>query len=132
MSKRIVVVDDQTDLLTLMRMLLEDQRYQVSVLKDGRGSVEYIRANQPDLVILDLKLTDVSGLDILQSLKGQTATADIPVIVYSAAVIEADAVSQLAEQDPGHYGGVAVLRKPFELDELLERVGTMLGEAGPG
>ena len=132
MSKRIVVVDDQTDLLTLMRMLLEDQRYQVSVLKDGRGSVEYIRANQPDLVILDLKLTDVSGLDILQSLKGQTATADIPIIVYSAAVVEAETVSQMAEQDPARYGGVAVLRKPFELDELLERVGSMLGVADPG
>ncbi|HEY7834247.1 MAG TPA: response regulator [Ktedonobacterales bacterium] len=132
MSKRIVVVDDQTDLLTLLRMLLEDQRYQVSVLKDGRGSVEYIRANQPDLVILDLKLTDVPGLDILQSLKGQTATADIPVIVYSAAVVEAEAVSQMAEQDPARYGTVAVLLKPFELDELLERVGTMLGAADPG
>jgi DNA-binding response OmpR family regulator len=127
-----VVVDDQTDLLTLLRMLLEDQRYQVSVLKDGRGSVEYIRANQPDLVILDLKLTDVPGLDILQSLKGQTATADIPVIVYSAAVVEAEAVSQMAEQDPARYGTVAVLLKPFELDELLERVGTMLGAADPG
>lgn len=131
MSKRIVVVDDQTDLLSLLRMLLEDARYQVSVLKDGRGSVEYIRTNQPDLVILDLKLTDVSGLDILQSLKAQTATADIPVIVYTAAVIEAEEVSQMVAQDPTRYVGVSVLQKPFDLDTLLTRVQSVLGSADP-
>ena len=131
MSKRIVVVDDQTELLRLLRMLLEDAQYHVSVLKDGRGSVEYIRVNQPDLVILDLKLTDVSGMDILQSLKAQTATADIPVIIYTAAVIEAEEVSQLAAQDPAHYIGVSVLQKPFDLDTLLERVQAVLGTVDP-
>lgn len=132
MSKRIVVVDDQADLLTLLRMLLEDQRYQVSVLQDGRGSVEYISTNQPDLVILDLKLRDVSGLDILQSLKAQTATSDIPVIVYSAAVIEAEAVQKLAAQEPVRYAGISVLQKPFDLDMLLDRVRAVLGVADPG
>jgi len=128
-SKRIVVVDDQTELLRLLRMLLEDERYQVSVLKDGRGSVEFIRVSQPDLVILDLKLKDVSGLDILQSLKAQTATADIPVIVYTAAVIQAEEVHQLAESDPTRYVGVSVLQKPFDLDILLEQVQSVLGIA---
>lgn len=132
MSKRIVVVDDQVDLLTLLRMLLEDQRYQVSVLQDGRGSVEYINTNQPDLVILDLKLRDVSGLDILQSLKAQATTSDIPVIVYSAALIESEAVQKLAAQEPTRYAGVSVLQKPFDLDTLLDRVQAMLGVADPG
>lgn len=132
MSKRIVVVDDQVDLLTLLRMLLEDQRYQVSVLQDGRGSVEYINTNQPDLVILDLKLRDVSGLDILQSLKAQATTSDIPVIVYSAALIESEAVQKLAAQEPTRYAGVSVLQKPFDLDALLDRVQAMLGVADPG
>lgn len=132
MSKRIVVVDDQANLLTLLRMLLEDQRYQVSVLQDGRGSVEYISTNQPDLVILDLKLRDVSGLDILQSLKAQTSTSDIPIIVYSAAVIESEAVQQLVTQDPTRYGGISVLQKPFDLDTLLDLVQDVLGAADPG
>src|SRR5215469_1395355 len=79
-SKRILVVDDRENLLTLLRMLLEDEQYQVSVLKEGRGAVDHIRDNPPDLIILDLKLADASGMDILETLRGQSTTADIPVI----------------------------------------------------
>ena len=127
--KRILVIDDKANLLSLMRMILEDEQYQVSVLQDGKRAVDFIRTTEPDLVILDLKLGDSSGLDILQSLKAQRATADIPVIVYSAAVIEAEEVEQLVERDPVRYSGVSVLQKPFELDALLDRIQTVLGTA---
>lgn len=130
MSKRILVVDDRENLLTLLRMLLEDEHYQVSVLQEGRGAVERIRDDPPDLVILDLKLADASGLDILESLRGQSSTADIPVIVYTAAVIEAESVSNLISGNPARYTNVSVLQKPFELDTLLERVQEVLGAAG--
>jgi DNA-binding response OmpR family regulator len=112
-----------------MRMILEDERYQVSVLQDGKNALDHVRATEPDLIILDLKLGDTSGLDILQSLKAQRATADIPVIVYTAAVIEAEEVEQLIEHDPARYTGVSVLQKPFELDALLDRVQSVLGTA---
>jgi DNA-binding response OmpR family regulator len=127
--KRILVVDDKANLLSLMRMILEDEQYQVSVLQDGKNAVDYVRTTEPDLIILDLKLGDASGLDILQSLKSQRATADIPVIVYTAAVIEAEEVEHLVERDPARYNGVSVLQKPFELDALLERVQSVLGTA---
>lgn len=130
MSKRILVVDDRENLLTLLRMLLEDEHYQVSVLQEGRGAVERIRENPPDLVILDLKLADASGLDILESLRAQSGTADIPVIVYTAAVIEAESVANLISSNPARYTNVSVLQKPFELDTLLERVQEVLGAAG--
>lgn len=130
MSKRILVVDDRENLLTLLRMLLEDEHYQVSVLQEGRGAVERIRENPPDLVILDLKLADASGLDILESLRAQSGTADIPVIVYTAAVIEAESVANLVSSNPARYTNVSVLQKPFELDTLLERVQEVLGAAG--
>jgi DNA-binding response OmpR family regulator len=127
--KRILVVDDKANLLSLMRMILEDEQYQVSVLQDGKNAVDHVRATEPDLIILDLKLGDTSGLDILQSLKAQRATADIPVIVYTAAVIEADEVEQLVARDPARYSGVSVLQKPFELDALLDQVQSVLGTA---
>jgi DNA-binding response OmpR family regulator len=127
--KRILVVDDKANLLSLMRMILEDEQYQVSVLQDGKNAVDYVRATEPDLIILDLKLGDTSGLDILQSLKAQRATADIPVIVYTAAVIEAEEVEQLIAHDPARYTGVSVLQKPFELDALLDQVQSVLGTA---
>jgi DNA-binding response OmpR family regulator len=130
MSKRILVVDDRENLLALLRMLLEDEQYQVSVLQEGQGAVERIRENPPDLVILDLKLADASGMDILASLRAQSSTADIPVIVYTAAVIEAESVNNLISGNPARYTNVSVLQKPFDLDTLLERVQEVLGAAG--
>ncbi len=110
-------------------MILEDEQYQVSVLKEGRGVVEHVRENPPDLVILDLKLADAEGADILESLRAHTSTADIPVIVYTAAVIEAESVANLIASNPTRYRNVSVLQKPFELDVLLERVQEVLGVA---
>lgn len=128
-SKRILVVDDRANLLALLRMLLEEEHYKVSVLQEGRGAVEKIRENPPDLVILDLKLADAEGADILESLRGQTSTADIPVIVYTAAVIEAESVNHLIASNPTRYRNVSVLQKPFDLDTLLERIQEVLGVA---
>lgn len=129
MSKRILVVDDKANLLALLRMLLEDEQYQVSVLQEGKGVVEHVRDNPPDLVILDLKLADASGMDILEALRAQSSTADIPIIVYTAAVIEAETVSNVIAGNPARYTNVSVLQKPFELDALLERVQEVLGVA---
>jgi DNA-binding response OmpR family regulator len=125
------VVDDRANLLALLRMLLEEEQYQVSVLQEGRGVVDHIRENPPDLVILDLKLADASGMDILETLRGQTSTADIPVIVYTAAVIEAESVSNMIASNPARYTNVSVLQKPFELDALLSRVQEVLGVTEP-
>lgn len=126
-TKRILVVDDKAHLLRLMRMILEDEHYQVSILQEGRGAFDRVKESLPDLVILDLKLADSSGLEILRDLKGDRTTADIPVIVYTAAVLEAEEVSQLIASDPARYQNVRVLQKPFDLDALLGLVQEVLG-----
>ena len=131
MTKRILVIDDKAHLLRLMRMILEDEHYQVSILQEGKGAFAQVKNSLPDLIILDLKLADSSGLDILRELKDDRATADIPVIVYTAAVLEAEEVSQLITGDPTRYHGVRVLQKPFELDALLELVQEVLGAGDP-
>ena len=127
MTKRILVVDDKAHLLRLMRMILEDEHNQVSILQEGRGAFDRVKESLPDLVILDLKLADSSGLEILRDLKADRATADIPIIVYTAAVLEAEEVSQLISSDPARYHGVRVLQKPFDLDALLGLVQDVLG-----
>ena len=127
MTKHILVLDDRQVFLTLMRMLLEDEDYQVSVLQQGKGAVDRIREVMPDLVILDLKLADASGTDILVGLRAQSSTADIPVIVYSAAVLESEAISNLISGNPTRYANVSVLQKPFDLDTLLEHVQQVIG-----
>lgn len=128
-TKHILVIDDRQSFLTLMRMLLEDENYRVSVLQRGEGAVESVRELVPDLVILDLKLPDASGTDILVGLRAETGTAEIPVIVYSAAVLETEALSNLITGNPTRYANVSVLQKPFDLDTLLERIQQVLGVA---
>jgi len=113
-----------------MRRVLEDEQYQVSILQEGKDAFERVKSLLPDLLILDLKLGDMSGQEVLKQLKDDTITADIPVIVYTAAVLEAEEVSRLIEGSPQQYDGVRLLRKPFELDVLLDKVEELLNKTG--
>lgn len=125
-TKRILVVDDRNELLHLMRRVLEDEQYLVSILQEGKNAYAQVKSQLPDLLILDLKLGDISGQDILKQLKNDVVTADIPVIIYTAAVLEADEVASLIESDSQLYHDVYLLRKPFELQTLLDKVEELL------
>jgi CheY-like chemotaxis protein len=127
-GKQILIIDDQSQLLSLMRRILEDEQYQVSILQNGKDAFSQMKALLPDLLILDLKLGDVSGQDVLKQLKMDAVTADIPVIVYTAAVLEAGEVARTIENDPKLYQRVYLVRKPFELDDLLTLVGQVVNE----
>ena len=128
MTKRILVVDDKNELLHLMRRVLEDEEYQVSILQEGKDAYTHVKTQLPDLLILDLKLGDVSGQDILKQLKDDRITAEIPIIVYTAAVLEAEEVTRLVSGDPHRYEAVHVVQKPFELESLLALVQQVLHE----
>lgn len=112
-----------------MRRVLEDEQYLVSIWQEGKDAFSRVKSLLPDLLILDLKLGDMSGQDILKQLKADAVTADIPVIVYTAAVLEAEEVSRLIEESPETYEGVCLLRKPFELDVLLDKVEELLAKS---
>ncbi|HEX6541889.1 MAG TPA: response regulator [Ktedonobacterales bacterium] len=126
MARHILIIDDYEYLLYLLRRVLEDEHYQVSVTNQGRGACELVQDNPPDLIILDLRLGEMSGLDILEALRSREATANIPVLVYTAAILEAESVRRLVASNPTRYRNVSVLRKPFDVDMLLERVGDMI------
>ena len=127
-TKQILVVDDKNELLHLMRRVLEDEQYQVSILQDGKQAFTRVKTQLPDLLILDLKLGDISGQDILKQLKDDLVTAEIPVIVYTAAVLEAEEVNRLIASNREHYQAVYVVQKPFELENLLALVQQVLIE----
>lgn len=131
-SKRILVIDDRQELLSLIRMLLEDANYAVSVLDDGALVESTVRQNPPDLIVLDLRLGAVSGLDVLRRLRETQATADIPVIVATAAVTEVPVLEGLIGDASGRYANVCVLKKPFDADALLERIQGMVGASEAG
>jgi len=127
-GKQILIIDDQSQLLSLMRRILEDEQYQVSILQNGKDGFALMKTLLPDLLILDLKLGDVSGKDVLKQVKEDAITAEIPVIVYTAAVLEAEEVARMIETDPQLYQGVHLVHKPFELEDLLALLEQVLNE----
>ena len=127
-GKQILIIDDQNQLLSLMRRILEDEQYQVHILQNGNDAFSHMKALLPDLLILDLKLGEISGQDVLKQLKEDPITAEIPVIVYTAAVLEAEDVAREIEDDPILYQRVYLIRKPFDLDHLLALVEQVVNE----
>jgi len=122
----IVVVNDSPELLELARLLFEDEGYDVKVAQIGTGAFDLIRQTRPGLVILDVRLPDVSGWDILQAMKLDRQTASIPVLICTAAV------NQLVDlREQLDHIGVDTLVKPFALDALLDKVETLIGGAAP-
>ncbi len=132
MNKHILVIDDRQELLALIRMLLEDAEYCVSVLDNGALVEETAQKNPPDLIVLDMRLGAISGLDVLERLRTDQATADIPVIVATAAMTEAEVVERLIRDPSGRYANISVLKKPFDGDALIERIQSMVGVAEAG
>ncbi len=79
---RILIVDDEEHIRTLYTLELEEDGYEVLALESGKGLAEHIERFRPDVVVLDIKMVDVSGLDVLQEVR--TKYYDLPVILCSA------------------------------------------------
>lgn len=112
-TRTVLVVDDERDVAELIGVQLEKEGYQIQVLGRGAPVVDWVEENQPDLVILDLLLPDMDGVDVLRALKENDLTADIPVIVLTI-VPDDGSIWKLGITD--------YITKPAEADELLESV----------
>ncbi len=112
-SARILLVEDEEALAESIRYSLEREGFSVSVAIDGRRAIEQFHANDPDLVILDLMLPEMSGLDVVRSIR-QSST--VPIIIVTAKDSEADKVSGL------ELGADDYVTKPFSVRELVSRV----------
>ncbi|GGP05298.1 response regulator [Nonomuraea glycinis] len=110
---RILVVDDEPQLLSTLRINLAARQYDVAVAADGAGALHKAAEWHPDLVILDLGLPDLDGMDVIHGLRGWTST---PIIVLSGRAGNADKVEALDA------GADDYVTKPFGIDELLARV----------
>jgi two-component system phosphate regulon response regulator PhoB len=127
--ERILVVDDEEDILDLVRYNLEKDGYEVACLTSGEEVLPEIRRRPPHLVILDLMLPGVDGLTVMKLLKRDEAAARIPVIMLTAKGSEADIVTGL------ELGADDYVTKPFSPRVLVARARSVLrrGEGeGPG
>lgn len=108
-AKRILVVDDERDVRTLVCHILIDQGYQVDQAGDGREALDKIQASVPDLVVLDLMMPDVDGWQVLRELQ---ALAIRPRVVVLSAFGDAKRVTEA--------GAIGFLAKPFRFAQLVD------------
>lgn len=117
---RVLVVDDEPDLLDLVQLDLELSGYEVIVARDGVQALERLRDERPDVVLLDVMMPRMDGWQVLARMRSDEALAEIPVVMLTALSSEVDRIrGQLS-------GAVQYVTKPFELPELLEAVSLVL------
>ena len=119
---RILVVEDEESLADSVRYNLEREGYAVMVATDGRRALERFRTDPPALVILDLMLPEVSGLDVCRTIRTES---DVPIIMVTAKDSEADKVTGL------ELGADDYVTKPFSMRELVSRVRANLRRTRP-
>ena len=117
---RILVVDDEPDILELIRYNLTRNNYDMTGVASGEEAFASVRTSPPDLVVLDLMLPGIDGLEVCRRLKNDARTSAIPVIILSARGEEADVVSGL------ELGADDYLAKPFSPRVLLARIKAVL------
>lgn len=116
--RRVLVVDDEPPIRRFLRTSLSAQGYEVVEAEDGAGALAEVRRRAPDLLVLDLGLPGVDGLEVIRRLRGDGAT--LPIIVLSSRADEAGKVEAL------DLGADDYVTKPFGMDELLARIRTAL------
>ena len=122
--KTILIIEDESDLAELVAFNLEKEGYRSLIAQDGPSGLEAARNNSPDLILLDIMLPGMSGMDICKVLKGKEKTARIPVIMMTAKGEEIDRVVGF------EVGADDYVIKPFSPRELLLRIKAVLRRYG--
>jgi CheY-like chemotaxis protein len=117
--KKILVVDDEFDLLTTWRLVLRMEGYEVSTASNGLLALESARANRPDLIITDWMMPIMDGVALCRALAADPTLADVPVVLSSAA-------AKTPAVDHGH---LEFHRKPLSMDQLTAIVARLIGPA---
>jgi two-component system phosphate regulon response regulator PhoB/two-component system alkaline phosphatase synthesis response regulator PhoP len=125
MSSRIAIVEDDPDILKLVAQTLEKAGFHIRRYVNGKELMRSLTKETPDLLVLDLMLPDMDGLEICRNLRAQAATEKLPIIILTARVEEMDRVLGL------EMGADDYVTKPFSTRELLARVKAVLRRRSP-
>ena len=126
MPKKILAVDDEKHIVRLVQVNLERAGYQVVTANDGKEALQKVAEENPDLVVLDVMMPYMDGFEVLQNLRRNPSTRDIPVVMLTAKAQDADVFK-------GWQSGVdCYLTKPFNPMELLSFVKRIFDSMGGG
>jgi len=123
MSKRkflVLAVDDKPQNLQFLGKLLSDKGYEVGMAQNGQQALNFVRKNEPDLILLDIMMPDMDGYEVCEEIKKDFSLSHIPVIFLTAKTDSKDIVKGF------DVGGIDYVTKPFNSAELLARVKTQI------
>src|SRR5512142_3553575 len=123
-QKRILCIEDEPEMIDLIRLILGRRGFQVFGATGGKAGLQAIRAEQPDLVLLDLMMPDMDGWEVYQQMKADETTRHIPVIVVTAKAQSIDKVLGLHIAKVDDY-----ISKPFSPQELVDSVDKVLSRS---
>lgn len=123
MAKRVLVVDDDADILALVQAVLSEEGYEVATARNGREALAAVRSQKPQLILLDLAMPVMNGWEFVYNVRESNLAPSTPIVIMSASPQTDEQAKRLAVS--GH------LAKPFELDELLICAEKFLGDGKP-
>ena len=121
MSKKVLIADDEPNIVISLEFLMKREGHAVSVARDGPAALEAIRTAKPDLVLLDVMMPGLSGFEVCQAVRGDEALAGVKILMLSAKGRDTDIAKGQA------LGADAYMTKPFSTRELAEKVRELLG-----
>jgi CheY-like chemotaxis protein len=119
---RVLVVDDDPQVLKLLRLNFELEGYDVVSATDGADALEAIESRKPDVLVCDVMMPGVDGIEVVRRLRDERRTASLPIVLLSAKALRGDAEAGLAA------GANEYVTKPFDPSELVEIVAGLLAK----
>ncbi|MBK8806732.1 MAG: response regulator [Bacteroidales bacterium] len=119
MNKKILVVDDSSSNILLIQNFLEDEGFEVVTALDGKAALEQVKNTKPDVILLDLMMPEIDGMQVMEKLKQDNKTKNIPIIFISASK-DRD-IQQKAIDEGAH----AFISKPLDFDLILRELDTL-------
>jgi len=123
MNKKVLIADDEQNIVISLEFLMKREGFEVVVANDGEEAIRRIRADQPDLVLLDVMMPKKSGFEVCQEVKSDPALGGVRILMLTAKGRETDVAKGLA------LGANAYMTKPFSTRELVQKVAELLEEA---
>lgn len=121
MVKKIMIVDDNPDIILSIKNGLEDsEEYKVIGVESGEKCLEILEDEMPDLILLDIMMPEMSGWETYDTIKENEAWREIPLVFLTA---RTDKIAR----DAGDFLGEDYIEKPFEIDDIMERIDKILG-----
>ena len=124
-NRTVLVVDDDEDFCTIMRLALSEAGHTVVEAKDGKSALDFISEKRPDLIVLDLMMPEMNGVEFCRKMVGDLKINDVPILIVSAISEKSRIVEHFLKTS--YLSERAFMQKPVDPIQIEAKVGQMLG-----